>query len=99
MGRKEKLEVSDRDDCVKIAIESFESAYSNFEKHNHLKGMFLAKKRYLSMLFLESDRESRMKTIGEVSRLSNRYKTYWTEVGLVNSCYIPREHGDEISLL
>jgi len=76
-----------------MAIEHFENAYEYFQPYNHLKGMYLAKKHIFHM----SDMKEIL--VDEVKHLRDEYKKYWVDVGLIHSVYIPREHGDEISLL
>ena len=86
--------------CIEKAIGYFDGAYRGFEKNHHLKGMHLAKKSKLNLLFLVDSRaEETLKTVMDVGKLQKSYRNYRTDVGLDNSCYIPREHGEDVSLL
>ena len=90
----------DKENCVRKAVIHFEEAFKGFKVHHHLKGMYLSKKNSLNqMREVDSFAEQKKKTQKEVDNLRAEYMKYWKEVGLDNSCYIPREHGDEISLL
>ena len=46
--RKERLEIGDKESCVRKAVSHFEEAFKGFEVHNHLKGMYLSKKNSLN---------------------------------------------------
>ena len=47
LQKKAMLEVTTTAECKSKAIKLFNEAYTNFESHNHLKGMFMAKKHIL----------------------------------------------------
>ena len=87
----------------------FKLAYQSFEVKEHLKGMYLAKKHEAN-LFEEvteatspQDRDElafrRQSAIDATILLQRNYFAYVKRFGYEKCSYIPRHHGEEISLL
>ena len=79
------------------AKQLFKSAYQAFEEKEHLKGMYLAKKHEAN-LYEEGTTEHNAK-VREYLNLQAEYFKYIRRHGYEKCSYIPRQHGDEISLL
>lgn len=88
------------------AIEHYKMAYSNFDQMVHLKGMYLAKKHEAELYEVQEyddgeDDIDIVKTRAKkmASRLRRDYFEHVKKFGYDSICYIPRHHGDQISLL
>lgn len=87
--------------CNTKAKDFYRDAYEEFKEAGHLMGKYLSKvgeKRNYCVDEDESDDELDQLQ-SQISELVKKVEEYQRDVGFEHSCFIPREHGEEISLM
>ena len=88
------------------AIDFFKKAYNYFDEMMHLKGMYLSKRHEESLYEVPLDHDGENDVAFVKKRAKKMYqmnrRDYFEHIkkyGYKSCCYIPRHHGEEISLL
>ena len=86
------------------ARDYFRLAYSNFDDMVHLKGMYLAKMHEAHLYEVndnmnDDSRFVKQRALKMAIRLRGDYFDHVKRYGYTHCCHIPRQHGDQISLL